>query len=121
KMSEDRGERLTSGLWFFSAVVLATLFISAAAQGELTRGHILLAFAILGLAVAGTVVLLFGQDGNTQNTRQTKAKRNQIDGMLRGMNDQELAALQQRLTSGDFREETVVEHVGDDGELVWRS
>lgn len=111
-------ENETSGaLWFFSSLVLGALFISAAAQGELTPGHIVLAFVILGLAVAGTLYFSFWKDSGK---RKTKAKRQRIDSLLRDMSDEERFELKQRLADGDFHDETVVDHVGDDGELVWR-
>ncbi len=119
-MSEDKDDRLTSAgaLWFFSTVALAALFISAAAQGELTVGHIILALVILGLAVAGTVFFLHGINSET---RQTKEKRQRIDSILYNMSDEELIELKQRFSDGDFREETVLDYMGDDGELVLRS
>ena len=43
-----------------------------------------------------------------------------MDSMLRDMSDEELAELQQRLSDGDFRRETYVDYVDDDGELVLR-
>ncbi len=117
-MSEEIRGSLIGGLWFFSAVVLAALFISAGAQGELTRGHFILAFVILGLAVGGTVFFWLRQD---DDTLPAKAKRNRIDNLLRDMNDVELLELKQRLTDGDFHDVSILDYMGDDGELVWRS
>jgi hypothetical protein len=117
-MSEDIRASLIGGLWFFSAVVLAALFISAAAQSALTAGHILLAFVILGLVVAGTVFFLYRQDSDSLFA---KAKRNHFDTLLRDMSDAELLELKQRLTDGDFHDVSILDYVGDDGELVWRS
>ena len=117
-MSEDTRGNLTFILWFFSALVLGALFISSAAQGELTLGHILLAFVILALAAAGTLYLLHWTDSEAQ---QTKAKRQRIDSLLSNMSDEELLELKQRLSEGEFGEEARILTVGDDGELVRRS
>lgn len=117
-MSEDNRTALTGALWFFSALALVALFISAAAQGELTPGHILLAFVILGLAIAGTPFLLRWTDSETQ---QEKTKRQRIDSLIRDMSDEELIELKQRLSDGDYSQETILGNLGDDGELVRRS
>ncbi len=117
-MSEDRGSSLIGGLWFFSAAVLVALFISAAAQGELTRGHIVLALLIMGVAISGTLFFSSRQAGDSLSTR---AKRKRVDTLLRDMSDDELFELKQRLANGDFSDVSILDHLGDDGELVWRS
>lgn len=116
-MSEDSGSTLTGGLWFFSTIVLAALFISAAAAGELTAMHVLLALVILSLAVVGTVYLFRSIHHNTQDE---KTKRQLIDSLLGTMSVDDLSALEQRLTEHKFREESLGDYLGDDGELVRR-
>ena len=56
-MSEENQGILTIALWFLSAIVLAALFIAAAAQGELTSAHVALASVMLILATIGTVTI----------------------------------------------------------------
>ena len=116
-MSEDNRTMLTGGLWFLSAVVLVALFISAAAQGALTPWHIFLVFVFLGLAVAGTVFL-----SRTANigAQETKAKRGRLDNMLDDLSDDELIELKRRLSQVDTSEGTILDYVGDDGEMVLR-
>ena len=116
-MSEESRSTLTFVLWLFSAIVLGALFISAAAQGELTPGHVFLAVVILTLAVVGTPYILRQTDSETE---QAKAKRRRIDSLLRGMSDEELIELKQRLSEGDYSVETIADSLGDDGELVRR-
>ena len=104
-------------LWFISALVLGALIISAAVQGELTAGHMGLALVILLLAAIATPFLSRWKDGEAQIM---KAKRQRIDNMLRDMSDEELLELKQRLSTGDYDEESILEVLGDDGELVQR-
>jgi hypothetical protein len=116
-MSEESRATLTFVLWLFSAIVLGALFISAAAQGELTSGHVFLASLILTLAVVGTPYILRQREGETE---QAKAKRRRIDNLLRDLNDDELAELKDRLSDADHGVETLAASLGDDGELVKR-
>ena len=116
-MSEEIRGNLTIALWFVSALVLGALFISAAAQGILTPGHIALALVILALAAIGTTFLWRQPGGETQ---QAKAKRQRVDSLLRDMSAEELIDLKQRLTDGDLSEATTTDYLGDDGELVER-
>lgn len=106
---------LTAMMWFISAVVLAALFISAAAQGELTAGHFGLALVILLLAAVATPFLSRWKESDTE---LVKSKRQRIDNMLRDMSDEELLELKQRLSTDNYSD--VLEHLGDDGELVER-
>ncbi len=115
-MSEDSRATLTGALWFFSALSLVALFISAAAQGELTSGHMLLALMILGLAVGGTPFLLRMKDSGAE---QEKAKRQQLDLLLDALSAEERLELKQRLADGE-ESEAVLDHLSDDGELVFR-
>ena len=117
-MSEESRSTLTFVLWLFSAIVLGALFISAAAQGELTPAHVFLASVILTLAVVGTPYILRQREGETE---QAKAKRRRIDSLLRDLNDDELVELKQRLSDGDYSVESIADSLGDDGELVRRS
>ena len=116
-MSVEIRGNLTIALWFLPAVALVALFISAAAQGDLTAGHILLAFTILALPIIGTPLLWRGFDSETQ---EEKSKRRRIETLLHDMSDEELGELQQRLSDGDLRNETIAHSLGDDGELVRR-
>ena len=114
-MSEERRANLTGGIWFFSAIVLAALFISAVAQGELTVGHIFLALVILGVAVAGTVYL---PNLLARQTDFEKTKRRGVDSVLSEMTADEIIELKRRLSNGNILEENIVDYIGDDGELV---
>jgi hypothetical protein len=117
-MSEDTRATLTGALWFCSALVLGALFISAAAQGALTLGHVVLACVILALVVTGTSFLLRRIESETPHT---KVKRERLDKLLRNLSDEELAELKQRLSDVDLDEATSIDYLGDDGELVRRS
>lgn len=116
-MSESNRATLTFVLWLFSAAVLGILFLSAAAQGELTPWHVVLAFVILGLAVLGTPYIL-GQPRS--ESEQEKTKRRRIDNLLRDMSDEDLVDLKQRLSGDDERAQSVDDFLGDDGELARR-
>lgn len=116
-MSEETRGTLFIGLWFLSAVVLAALFISAAAQGELTPGHMVLAFVVLALAVAGT---LFVSSQKNAEVQETKAKRRRLDNLLHNLDDDDIAELKRRLLDVDDRETLLSDYVGDDGELNLR-
>jgi hypothetical protein len=117
-MSEESRSTLVFVLWLFSAIVLGALFISAAAQGELTPGHIGLAIVILALAVVGTPYIIRQRDES--DTGREKAKRRRLDSLLRDLDDDELVELKRRLSEANAGEDTVVDYVGDDGELVGR-
>lgn len=114
-MNEKRYE-LLAGLWFFCAVPLGLLFLSAATQDGLTLFHFILALTLIGIAVGGTPIMihLLNNDASTQE----KSKRERIDTMLRDMSDDELIDLKQRLSDGDYSDETILDFIGDDGELV---
>jgi hypothetical protein len=116
-MSEESRATLTGVLWFFSAIALVALFISAAAQGELTPGHMAIAFTILALAIVGTPYLLRMKEGETE---QEKAKQRRVDSLLRDLSDEDLIELKQRLSEEDYSVEKLVGSVGDDGERVAR-
>lgn len=113
-MSEESRSTLTFVLWLFSAIVLAALFISAAAQGELTTAHVALASVILALAVVGTPYILRMTDS------EDKPKRRRIDKLIDGLNDDELVELKRRLADVSDDEGPLLDYVGDDGELVRR-
>jgi choline-glycine betaine transporter len=117
-MTENNRVTLTIGLWFLSAGVLVALFLSAAAQNELTTAHIVFAFTLLALAIAGTVFLFRG--ANSEN-EQEKTKRHRIDRVLSDMSDEELMELKQRLSDRDFNAGTSLASLGDDGEMLRRS
>lgn len=116
-MNEESRATLTGFLWFFCAVALVFLFISATAQGKLTVGHISLAVVILALAIIGTPYLLRWPDSETQ---QEKTKRQRFDNMLRNLTNEELIELKQRLSDADLREEPITSFLGDDGERIQR-
>ena len=116
-MSEDTRSTMTIGLWFLSAIVLGALFISAAAQAELTSAHIGLAVVILTLAVSGTLYFLRGMPGEPQ---QEKTKRQRMDKLLGDMTDDDLLELKRRLADVDDSKEANRIYIDDDGELVRR-
>jgi membrane protein implicated in regulation of membrane protease activity len=108
---------LTSMLWFLSALVLGALFISAAAQGELTIGHLVFGFAVLVLVVIATPILARWKDSDGNIA---KSKRQRIDHMLRDMSDEELVELRQRLATGNLSDDAILDYLGSDGELLER-
>src|SRR5690554_515211 len=103
-MSEESRSTLTFILWLFSAIVLGTLFISAAAQDELTPGHVFLATMILTLAVIGTPYILRMKDSEAE---AEKSKRRRLDNLLRDLSDEELAELKDRLSDREYPIETI--------------
>ena len=115
-MVEENRSTLVGGLWFFSSLVLMALFISAAAQKELTTGHIVLAGVILALVVIATPLLLRWQ---TKQTQQEKSKREDIDNLLSNLSDTELIALKRRLSQIDEDDMPLSDYIDDDGELAW--
>lgn len=120
KMSGDElRASLMGGLWVVVGIVLAALFISAAAQGVLSTAHVILAIVLLAFGVVGTYFVWTALDPNQSGAE--KAKRERIDTMLRDMSDEELLALKNRLSDGDVSEDTILDFIGDDGELVTRS
>ena len=114
-MSDNRYE-LLAGLWFFCAVPLGLLFLSAATQDGLTIFHFILALTLIGIAVGGTPIMIHLL--NNDVSKQEKTKRERIDTMLRDMSDDELLELKQRLSDGDYSDDTILDFIGDDGELV---
>lgn len=116
-MHEDNRTALTGGLWFVSSLALCALFISAAAQSELTAGHIILAGIILTLALSGTIYLLHLEPADAN---REKAKREGIHNLLRDMSDDDLAELRQRLKEDQDAPEPLLELSPHDGELIRR-
>src|SRR5262245_40364340 len=117
-MTQEIRGNLTVALWFLSALVLVALFISAAAQGEVTSAHIVLASVILAFAVTGTSSLL---RLTTSDSQQAKSKRQRIDRLLLDLSDEELVELKKHLSDGNSDDDSALEYLGDDGELVRRS
>ncbi|GAB5494146.1 MAG: hypothetical protein Phog2KO_43610 [Phototrophicaceae bacterium] len=106
-------------IWFLTTLMLAAVFLGAGLQGEFTIFHTVFAGIILSLAVIGTpLAFYFLRDDETDIA---KAKREKIDTMLRDMSDDELLELKQRLSTGDYDEDALLDYVSDDGELVMRS
>lgn len=116
-MTEDTRATLTAALWFFATLALIALFISAGAQGELTPGHLVLAFTILLLAIAGTPFLLRMKSSETE---QEKTKHRRVNTLLRDLTDEELVELKRRLSDAEASEESLAAVLGDDGEMVQR-
>jgi membrane protein YdbS with pleckstrin-like domain len=114
-MSEDNRVALTAVLWFFSALAIGAVFISAGIMSELTVGHLAIALVILALDVVATPILLRWKG----ETEQEKAKQHRIDTLLGDMSDEELVELKKRLSGGDFNDGHVAA-LGDDGELIRR-
>ncbi|GEM_PF-3492526 len=113
-MNEERRATLTIGLWFLSAIVLAALFISAAAQGNLTSSHTELATILLILATGGTFAIWRMKD--LQMTEE-KTKRRRLDNLLHDLSDDELTELKNRLVGDDARLGSITNYLGDDGEI----
>lgn len=116
-MDSESRSALIVMLWFASGITIAAIFIAAAVMNAFTLWHALFGFVILGLAVVGTPFLLnFKPEDELE-----KAKRQRIDNLLRDLSDDDLVALKQRLSDGDVSEDTILDFIGDDGELVTRS
>ena len=118
-MSKDELRASMMGaLWIICGIVLAALFISAAAQDGLTLAHIGITSIILFAAVSGTAFVW--KAFAPADTHTEKAKRQRIDTMLRDMSDDELIELKKRLSDGDYSDDTILDFISDDGELVTR-
>lgn len=117
-MTEESRAALTGALWFFCTLVLVALFISAAAQNELTTGHLGFASVILVLAVSGSAILLRWKDSDSA---QAKNKRQPVDHLLDELSDADLMDLKQRQADLDQREAALSDLLGDDGELLERA
>lgn len=115
-MDERHGNSM-GALWFFSALVLMALFISAAAQGELTPGHLLITVMILGLDVAGTLYFLAR---DARESEPGKTKRRDVETLLDNLSDEELRDLKQRLAALDTPRSDTLDYLDDDGEMVLR-
>jgi NhaP-type Na+/H+ and K+/H+ antiporter len=106
-----------AGIWFGAVILLATLFISAGLQGAFTTTHIVFVGLILALAMIGTPLAIYGIRDKPD---VAKAKRQRVDAMLRDMSDDELLELKQRLSDGNYNEESLLDYLDDDGEMVMR-
>lgn len=104
-----------SGIWLGAVILFAALFISAGLQGAFTVTHYIFAALILVMASLGTGAAIYGIRDNKDIA---KAKRQRIDTMLRDMSDGDLLELKQRLAEGDYTEESLLDLVADDGELI---
>lgn len=112
-MTEDTRATLTGALWFCAALALGALFISAAAQNELTTGHIALAFTLLVIAVSGTPFILRMKDSGEKSKRR-------LDRVLDDLSDDELLELKRRLADVGTQAEPITHYLDDDGELARR-
>ena len=115
-MDAESRSALTVMLWAISGLTVGAIFCTAAI-GTMTAWHIVFAFIMLGLAIGGTPFLLNFQS----ETELEKAKRQRIDNLLRDMSDDDLVTLKQRLSDGEVSEDTILDFIGDDGELVTRN
>lgn len=113
---EELRASMMGAVWIVSGIVLAALFISAAAQGVLSLAHMILTIIILGLAIGGTAFVWKAFDPNASQAE--KAKRERIDTMLRDMSDDDLLELKKRLSDGDYSDDTILDFIRDDGEMV---
>ena len=116
---EELRASMLGAVWIVSGIVLAALFISAAAQGVLSMAHVVLTIVILAMAIGGTYFVWTAFDPDKSQVE--KAKRERIDTMLRDMSDEDLIALKNRLADGDVSEDTILDFISDDGELVTRT
>ncbi len=113
-MDKENTGTMVGGLWFFSALVLAALFLGAGIMSDFTTAHALLAIVILALNVVGTVYLLNWRGGEAP---AQKSKRQDLDNLLHNLSDEQLHELQQRLAQVN---DAPIMDVGDDGELIQR-
>lgn len=113
EQDELRGS-LTGGLWIMIGIVLAALFISAAAQNEITGIHMILTFTLLAVAGAGTYFIWYILP-DSQRQHVEKAKRQRLDDALKELSDDELIALKQRLSDGEYSEESILEYLDREG------
>lgn len=118
-MKDDNRTGLTMILWIMTGVALAALFISAAAAQSLTILHGLIALAILAASAGGTFATWKVQFQEEDGV--VKAKRQRIDQIIQDLSDDELVALKQRLSDGDYSETSILDFLNEEGELVGRS
>ena len=117
-MNNESRFAFTSIMWFMSVILLVGIFIGAGIQGEFTAWHGGFAITILLVAISATPIFL---RLNFRGEQQEKSKRERIDTMLRDMSDEDLMELKQRLSDGDMTDESILDYLSDDGELVLRS
>ena len=110
---------MTGALWMMCGFILIASVIGAGLQGELTPWHIGFAITILSIAVIATPFMLRLND-TANETEREKAKRERIDTMLKAMSDDDLLELKERLSSGEFSDDQMLDYLSDDGELVFR-
>lgn len=115
-MDAETRSSLAVMLWIVSGLTIGAIFC-AASIGTFTLWHALFAFITLGLAIGGTPIMLNWQS----DTELEKAKRQRIDNLLRDMSDDDLVALKQRLSDGNVGEDSILDFISDDGELVVRN
>ena len=116
--SKHSGIILSMMVWFLATILLAAIFIGSGLQGEFTTAHMIFASIVLGLATIATPLVIYA----TRDKEDIgKLKRQRIDTMLQDMSDDELLELKKRLSDGDYNEESLLEYVSDDGELVFRN
>ena len=91
---------------------------------DLGGGVIALAFVLALPVIAMTVTMWENKsaadkkaESDTSGDLLEKRKRDRLDAILRGLSDEQLAALKERLAEPDFEDE-VLYMLGDDGELV---
>lgn len=116
-MNEETRYSIIGGLWFFTALVLIALFISAAVIGDLTGAHVALTLLLLGLAITGTAFFLRFEGVEAD---RAKAKRERIDTLLSDLSDDDLLELKRRLSDNPNPHRDVLDYIDDDGELVLR-
>lgn len=116
-MLDEKRSNLMGVMWFVTAIVLASLFVSAGIGEGLTILHLLTTALILLVTTLGTFAVFRMK---TDDNQVAKSKRQRIDDMLRDMSDEDLFELKQRLSDGSYDEEQILDYLADDGELVMR-
>ena len=113
-MSEENRQKLLRSLWFMSALTLGAILIGAIGLGGPTAWLITLSIAVLSLAAIGTAAILRLDDGYAIE----KAKRRDINRMLREMTDNDLYQLRQRLSDEHSVRQLGEDNLYEEGEIA---
>ncbi len=113
-MSERSRITLMRSLWFISALTLGAILIGAIGLGGATTWLITLSVAVLSLATLGTATILHLDDDHMSE----KAKRPDVNIMLRDMTNEDLQALHQRLSDEQTLRQTNRNYLEEDEEII---
>ncbi|MEM9955783.1 MAG: hypothetical protein AAF846_29560 [Chloroflexota bacterium] len=122
--SDEMRLQATKAVWVALTLIFVTMFVVAGVFGDgIEAGHVWLGIILAGAGM-GSTSFIWG-DGNKSDETETgemqeKAKRDQIDAVLRDLSDEDLVRLKQRLEDGTIDDDLLYEHMTltDDGELI---